>query len=97
MKNTLPANIDNPSTVPLSMHNGGAISSIAACAFNTYTLTKYAANFLPQVNDVIYDDVDLTLPFAGNTIWFKFFIPYYNVTRVYRINASGVITNVSIC
>lgn len=80
-----------------NMHNGAALSSSAACAFTTYTLTKYSVQFLPVLNDVIYNDIDLTQPFAGNTLWYKFFIPYFNTTRSYRINASGVITEVSTC
>jgi hypothetical protein len=80
-----------------NMSSNGAISGSAACAFTTYPLIKYSEQFLPVVGDVIYNDVDLTQPFMGNTIWFKFFIPYFNTTRSYRINASGVITDVSTC
>lgn len=79
------------------MSSTGAISGSAACAFTTYPLTKYSVQFLPVAGDVIYNDIDLTQPFAGNTIWFKFFIPYFNTTRAYRINASGVITEVGFC
>ena len=80
-----------------NMSSNGAISGSAACAFTTYPLIKYSEQFLPVVGDVIYNDVDLTQPFMGNTIWFKFFIPYFNTTRSYRINASGVITDVGFC
>lgn len=80
-----------------NMSNAGAISSGAACAFTTYPLTKYSAQFLPVIGDVIYNDIDLTQPFAGGTIWYKFFIPYFNTTRSYRINSSGVITDSSTC
>ena len=80
-----------------NMSNSGGISSGAACAFTTYPLTKYSVQFLPVVGDVIYNDVDLTQPFAGATIWYKFFIPYFNTTRAYRINTSGVITEVGFC
>ena len=80
-----------------NMHNGAALTSGAACAFTTYTLTKYSVQFLPVVNDVIYNDIDLTQPFSGGTLWWKFFIPYFNTTRSYRINASGVITEVATC
>lgn len=80
-----------------NMHNGAALSSGAACAFSTYALTKYSVQFLPVLNDVIYNDIDLTQPFSGGTLWYKFFIPYFNTTRSYRINASGVITEVSTC
>lgn len=80
-----------------NMSNNGAISGSAACAFTTYPLIKYSEQFLPVVGDVIYNDVDLTQPFMGNTIWFKFFIPYFNTTRSFRINASGVITDVVFC
>jgi hypothetical protein len=45
-----------------NMHNGAGLSSAAACLFNTYTLTKYTEQFLPVVNDVVYNDIDLTLP-----------------------------------
>ncbi len=83
--------------VAQNMHNNAALTSGAACAFNTYTLTKYSEQFLPVVNDVIYNDIDLTLPFSGGTLWYKFFIPYFNTTRSYRINASGVITEVATC
>ena len=80
-----------------NMSSTGAISGSAACAFTTYPLIKYSEQFLPVVGDVIYNDVDLTQPFMGNTIWFKFFIPYFNTTRSFRINASGVITDVGFC
>ena len=80
-----------------NVHNGAGLSSAAACLFNTYTLTKYTEQFLPVVNDVVYNDIDLTLPFSGGTLWYKFFIPYFNTTRSYRINASGVITDVGFC
>lgn len=80
-----------------SMSNNGALSSSAACAFTTYTLTKYSAQFLPVIGDVIYNDINLTQPFAGNTLWYKFFIVYFNTTRSYRINASGVITDSVTC
>lgn len=80
-----------------NMSSNGAISGSAACAFTTYPLIKYSEQFLPVVGDVIYNDVDLTQPFMGNTIWFKFFIPYFNTTRSFRINASGVITDVVFC
>ena len=80
-----------------NMHNGAALTSGAACAFNTYTLTKYSVQFLPVVNDVIYNDINLSLPFSGGTLWYKFFIPYFNTTRSYRINASGKITEVATC
>lgn len=79
------------------MSNSGGISSGAACAFTTYPLTKYSEQFLPVLGDVIYNDIDLTQPFAGGTIWYKFSIPYFNTTRAYRINSSGVITDVSTC
>lgn len=79
------------------MSNAGALTSGAACAFTTYTLTKYSVQFLPVIGDVIYNDIDLTQPFAGGTIWYKFFIPYFNTTRSYRINSSGVITDSSTC
>ena len=80
-----------------NMSSNGAISGSAACAFTTYPLIKYSEQFLPVVGDVVYNDIDLTQPFMGNTIWFKFFIPYFNTTRSYRINASGVITDVGFC
>lgn len=80
-----------------NVHNGAGLSSAAACLFNTYTLTKYTEQFLPVINDVVYNDIDLTLPFSGGTLWYKFFIPYFNTTRSYRINASGVITDVATC
>ena len=80
-----------------NVHNGAGLSSAAACAFTDYTLTKYTEQFLPVVNDVVYNDIDLTLPFSGGTLWYKFFIPYFNTTRSYRINASGVITDVGFC
>lgn len=83
--------------IALSMHNNAALSSAAACLFSTYTLTKYSTQFLPVVNDIIYNDINLTLPFSGGTLWYKFFIPYFNTTRSYRINASGVITEVATC
>jgi hypothetical protein len=83
--------------IPQSMSNNGALSSSAACAFTTYTLTKYSAQFLPVLGDIIYNDINLTQPFAGNTLWYKFFIVYFNTTRSYRINASGVITEVATC
>lgn len=83
--------------IALSMHNGAGLTSAAACAFTDYTLTKYSTQFLPVVNDVIYNDINLTLPFSGGTLWWKFFIPYFNTTRSYRINASGVITEVATC
>ena len=83
--------------IELSMHNGAGINSGAACAFSTYTLTKYADTFLPIVGDVIYNDSNLTLPFSGGTLYWKFFIVYFNTTRVYRINAFGVITEVFTC
>ena len=83
--------------IPQSMSNNGALSSSAACAFTTYTLTKYSVQFLPVLGDVIYNDINLTQPFAGNTLWYKFFIVYFNTTRSYRINASGVITEVATC
>lgn len=75
----------------------GAISSAAACALTTYPNEVYSTQFIPVVGDIIYSDADLTQPWQGNTIWWKVFIPYYNTTRSYRINASGVITNVSTC
>jgi hypothetical protein len=80
-----------------SMSSTGATSSSAACAFTTYPLKKYSVQFLPVVGDVIYNDINLTQPFAGNTIWFKFFIVYFNTTRSFRINASGVITESATC
>lgn len=83
--------------IDLSMHNGAGVNSAAACAFSTYALTKYADTFLPIVGDIIYNDANLTQPFSGGTLYYKFFIVYFNTTRVYRINASGVITEVFTC
>lgn len=82
--------------IGLQMSNG-AISSAAACALTTYPIDIYAVKFIPVIGDVIYSDADLTQPWQGNTIWWKVFIPYYNTTRSYRINASGVITDVGFC
>jgi len=83
--------------IELAMANGAGLNSGAACAFTTYTLKKYSTQFLPVVGDVIYNDINLTLPFSGGTLWWKFFIVYFNTTRAYRINAFGVITEVSTC
>lgn len=83
--------------IELKMSNAGALTSGAACAFTTYPLTVYAAQFIPVIGDVIYTDIDLSNPFAGGTVWFKVFIPYYNTTRSYRINNSGVIIDSATC
>jgi hypothetical protein len=80
-----------------SVHNGAGLSSAAACLFSDYTLTKYTVQFLPVVDDVVYNDINLTQPFAGSGLWWKMYIVYFNTTRSYRINASGVILEVSTC
>ncbi len=83
--------------IELSMHNNAATSSAAACAFSTYTLTKYSTQFLPVLGDFIYNDINLTQPFAGSNLWWKFFIPYFNTTSSNRINAFGEIIDVATC
>jgi hypothetical protein len=83
--------------IELAMANGAGLNSGAACAFTSYPLKKYSTQFLPVVGDVIYNDENLTLPFSGGTLYWKFFIVYFNTTRVYRINAFGVITEVFTC
>jgi hypothetical protein len=80
-----------------AVSNTAATTSSAACAFTTYPQTKYSVQFLPVVGDVIYNDINLTLPFAGSGLWWKFSIVYFNTTRSYRINASGEILEVSTC
>jgi hypothetical protein len=80
-----------------SLHNNAALSSAAACLFNTYTLTKYTSDFLPVLGDIVYNDINLTQPFAGSGLWWKMYIVYFNTTRSYRINASGEILEVATC
>ena len=80
-----------------SVHNGAGLSSAAACLFSDYTLTKYTVQFLPVLGDFVYNDINLTQPFAGNGLWWKMYIVYFNTTRSYRINASGEILEVATC
>lgn len=80
-----------------SLSNNAATTSGAACAFTTYPQTKYTVQFLPVVGDFVYNDVNLTLPFAGNGLWWKMYIIYFNTTRSFRINAFGQILEVSTC
>lgn len=83
--------------IGLKMANNAATSSAAACAFSTYPLDVYSTQFIPVIGDTIYSDADLTVKWQGNGLWWKIFIPYYNTTRSYLINASGVITNSATC
>jgi len=76
---------------------GASTTSPGACALTSYTLTKYSTQFLPVVGDVIYNNATLTTVFPGSGIWWKFFIPYYNTVRSYRISASGVILEANTC
>jgi hypothetical protein len=80
-----------------AVSNSAGLSSAAACAFTTYEQTKYTVQFLPVVGDFVYNDINLTQPFAGSGLWWKFSIVYFNTTRSYRINASGEILESSTC
>ena len=76
---------------------GAATSSAAACALSSYTLTKYADNFLPVVGNTIYNEKGLRTTFNGGNLYWKFSIPYYGTTRSYRISSAGVITESNTC
>lgn len=95
---TITTKYDNGVDPGISFSMAGASTTKPnACALGTYTLTKYAANFLPGVGDFIYNEAALTNAFNGGSIWWKLYSRYFNTVRALRISSAGEVLESQTC
>jgi hypothetical protein len=75
-----PTNTVTPTITPTTTPLGSAIQlstpqndDCVACRLTTYSQTRYVnpTDSTPTVNDIVYQDINLTTLFNGNSQWFK--------------------------
>ena len=75
-----PTNTVTPTITPTTTPLGSAIQlstpqndDCVACRLTTYSQTRYVSpsDTIPNVNDIVYQDINLTTLFNGNSQWFK--------------------------
>ena len=71
--------------------------SCVACRLTTYSQTRYVSpgNTSPDVNDIVYQDSNLTTLFTGNNQWYK--TDWGGELYSIQINNSGVVTAIQTC
>ena len=89
-----------PSTTPVGQSiqlSTPQSDNCVACRLTSYSQTRYVSpsDTTPNVNDVVYQDVNLTTTFNGNNQWFK--TSWGGDLYSIQINTIGVILSITTC
>jgi hypothetical protein len=97
-----PTQTPTPTPTPTSLGNAIQLStpqtdSCVACRLTTFSQTRYVTpgNTTPDVNDVVYQNSDLSTLFNGNNQWFK--TDWGGTLYSIQINTLGVVTSIQTC
>jgi len=94
---TIPPTTTTTTTIQVWLHyfSNNATDAISACSKFVTLYTFYSTDEILTTGSILYTDVNLTIPFIGNSQWYKKLFPEVDI--VYQINNIGEVINTSSC